>query len=313
MPATLPPLNSLRAFEAAARHVSIVKAASELNVTPAAVSQQIRQLEDRLGTLLFYRLNRKLVLTDQGRMLLPGLSDGFGQLARAVEGLRRHIESGPLHVNVSPAFAAKWLLPRLDRFYARHPDIEVRVTAEMGLVDFDTETVDLAVRFGSGDYPGLVSEFLLGDAVFPVCAPRLLAEGEHPLTCPEELRFHRLLHDGSHNVGVTVPDWRMWLRAAEVKGVNPDSGMTLTPWALVVQAAIAGQGVALGRAALLGDDIEKGRLVRPFRLSLKVPFAHRLVYRDGSLGQPKLRAFRDWMLQETAAQRDADGLGQGGG
>jgi LysR family glycine cleavage system transcriptional activator len=313
MSALLPPLNSLKAFEAAARHVSIAKAAAELHVTPAAVSQQIKQLEDRLGAPLFHRMNRKLVLTDQGRMLLPGLSDGFGQLARAVEGVRRHIESGPLHVNVSPAFAAKWLLPRLDRFHARHPEIEVRVTAAMGLVDFHTETVDLAVRFGAGDYPGLASEFLLGDAVFPVCAPKLLAEGEHPLTCAAELRHHRLLHDGSPNIGVTVPDWRMWLRAAEVEGVDPNSGMTLTPWALVVQAAIEGQGVALGRAALLGDDVEKGRLVRPFKLALKVPFAHRLVYREGSLARAKLRAFRDWMLEETAAQRDADGLSQGGG
>lgn len=313
MSAMLPPLNSLRAFEVAARHVSIAKAAAELNVTPAAVSQQIKQLEDRLGTALFHRLNRRLVLTDQGRMLLPGLSDGFGQLARAVEDVRQHVENGPLNVNVSPAFAAKWLLPRLDRFYAKHPDIDVRVTAAMGLVDFDSEPVDLAVRFGTGDYPGLTAEFLLGDAVFPVCAPRLLDEGEHPLTCPEELRFHRLIHDGSANIGVTVPDWRMWLRSAGVKDVNPDSGLTMTPWALVVQAAIDGQGVALGRAALLGDDIEKGRLVRPFELSLEVPFAHRLVYRDGSLERPKLRAFRDWMMAETAAQRETDGLAQGGG
>lgn len=312
MSTLLPPLNSLRAFEAAARHVSIAKAAAELSVTPAAVSQQIKQLEDRLGAPLFRRLNRRLALTDQGRMLLPGLSDGFGQLARAVEGVRQHLENGPLHVNVSPAFAAKWLLPRLDRFNARHPDIEVRVTAEMGLVDFDTDTVDLAVRFGSGDYPGLVSEFLLGDAVFPVCAPSLLAK-EHPLACAEDLRFHRLIHDGSANIGVTVPDWRMWLRSAGVRQVNPDSGLTLTPWALVVQAAIDGQGVALGRAALLGDDIEMGRLVRPFRLALKVPFAHRLVYREGSLERPKLRAFRDWIMAESAAQRDADGLAQGGG
>jgi LysR family glycine cleavage system transcriptional activator len=298
----LPPLNSLRAFEAAARHVSFARAAAELHVTPAAVSQQIKLLEERLGVPLFRRLNRRLVLTDQGRLLLPGVSDGFTRLRQAVEQVRQQVQGGPLNVNVSPGFAAKWLLPRLDRFNALHPEIDVRVTAAMELVDFNTEPVDLAVRFGPGDYPGLVSEFLLGDAAVPVCSPAL-CRGRHPLRRPEDLRHHRLIHDGSANVGVTVPNWRMWLQTAGVTGVDPGAGLTLAPWALVAQAAIDGQGVALGRSALIGDDLAAGRLVRPFDLAIDVPFAHRLVYREGSLRRPKVRAFRDWILAETAAAR----------
>jgi LysR family glycine cleavage system transcriptional activator len=299
----LPPLNGLRAFETAARHLSISAAAAELNVTPAAVSQQIKGLEGQLGLNLFRRMNRALALTEHGRLLLPGLSDGFDQLDRAVAEVRQAQAGGPLNLSTSPSFAAKWLIPRLDRFQAAHPEIEVRITASMDLVDFRRDEVDCAVRFGRGRYDGVEAIWLLGEEVFPVCSPELL-EGPQGLRSLDQLRHHRLLHDGTPMMDDVTPDWRMWLQAARVENVDASHGMTLTPWTMVVQAAIEGQGVALGRRALVAGDLAAGRLVRPFDLGLPLPFSHWLVYPPGAERRPKVRAFRDWLVSEAEEARE---------
>lgn len=298
----LPPLNGLRAFETAARHLSI-SAAAELNVTPAAVSQQIKGLEGQLGLNLFRRMNRALALTEHGRLLLPGLSDGFDQLDRAVAEVRQAQAGGPLNLSTSPSFAAKWLIPRLDRFQAAHPEIEVRITASMDLVDFRRDEVDCAVRFGRGRYDGVEAIWLLGEEVFPVCSPELL-EGPQGLRSLDQLHHHRLLHDGTPMMDDVTPDWRMWLQAARVENVDASHGMTLTPWTMVVQAAIEGQGVALGRRALVAGDLAAGRLVRPFDLGLPLPFSHWLVYPPGAERRPKVRAFRDWLVSEAEEARE---------
>ncbi|MBT5195125.1 MAG: transcriptional regulator GcvA [Rhodospirillaceae bacterium] len=299
----LPPLNGLRAFETAARHLSISAAADELNVTPAAVSQQIKGLEGQLGLSLFRRMNRALALTEHGRLLLPGLSDGFDLLDRAVAEVRQAQAGGPLNLSTSPSFASKWLIPRLDRFQNAHPEIEVRITAGMDLTDFRRDDVDCAVRFGRGRYDGVEAIWLLGEEVFPVCSPDLL-EGPHGLRGLDQLRHHRLLHDGTPMPDDVTPDWRMWLQAARVDDVDPSHGTTLTPWTMVVQAAIEGQGVALGRRALVADDLAAGRLVRPFDLGLPLPFSHWLVYPPGAERRPKVRAFRDWLVAEAEAARE---------
>jgi LysR family glycine cleavage system transcriptional activator len=295
-------LNAVRAFEAAARHQSFSQAAAELFVTPAAVSQQVKALEAHLGQRLFRRLNRAIVLTPAGQLLLPGFGAGLDNIAEAVGQLQRQREGGPLDINTSPAFASKWLIPRLDDFQQQAPDVEVRITASMELVDFDADEVDIAVRFGAGDYPGLAAEWLMGEEVFPVCMPALL-EGAHPLGTPADLRFHQLLHDGTRQLGDLAPDWRMWLQAAGVENVNPNYGMTLRPSSIVMEAALEGQGVALGRRSLVAGDLKAGRLVRPFALGLPISFAHWLVYKPEALKRTKLRAFRDWIMAESEAGR----------
>jgi LysR family glycine cleavage system transcriptional activator len=208
----LPPLNALRAFEAAARLMSFSRAADELAVTPAAVSHQIRALEEDLGTRLFRRLNRALELTDSGRLLLPDLAEAFGRIQAGVGRLRRHNATGTLTVTTSPSFAAKWLVLRLHRFAERHPEIDVRVTASDTVVDLASGDVDIAIRYGAGRYPGLEVELLLENEVFPVCSPAL-PTGDPPLRTAEDLRRHALLHDITVEIDPLVPTWSMWLKA----------------------------------------------------------------------------------------------------
>jgi len=295
----LPPLNAVRAFEAAARKLSFSEAANELHVTPAAVSQQVKLLEEHLGARLFRRLNREVELTEAGRLLLPGLSDGLDAIARAWARVRQQEAQGTLTVSAAPAFAAKWLIPRLDRFYARHAEIDVRISATAELADFVRDEVDVAVRFGQGSYEGLRSERLFGEDIFPVCSPKLLA-GPHKLERPEDLAQHHLLHLGSPAIPGSLPDWPMWLKAAGVEGKAPERGTTFDSWPMLVLAAIEGQGVALGRGSLLAADLAAGRLVRPFAISYPTAFAYYLVYPPESLARRKVKAFRDWAVAEAA-------------
>ncbi|MCH7931217.1 MAG: transcriptional regulator GcvA [Proteobacteria bacterium] len=297
----LPPLNALRAFEAAARHLSVTRAAGELNVTPAAVSHQVKALEDRLGVALFRRLNRAMLLTDAGQLLLPGLRDGFDRLAEAVHRVRAHGAGNALTVSVAPSFAAKWLVPRLDRFRAAHADIEIRLDATDQLVDFAREDVDVAIRYGAGDYPGLRADRLFTDEVFPVCSPRLL-EAPHPLREPADLRWHTLLHVGWATDSEFWPDWRMWLLAAGVRDVAPTQGPKFKQEGMVVQAALEGHGVALASSVLVADDLAAGRLVRPFELGLPLSFAYYVVATEAAADQPKVAAFRAWILAEAKRQ-----------
>jgi LysR family glycine cleavage system transcriptional activator len=296
----LPPLNALRAFEAAARHLSFTKAADELHVTQAAISHQVRSLEEYLGIQLFRRQNRAVLLTDAAQLSLPRLREAFDQLAEAVESMGASNPENLLTVSVTPSFAAKWLVPRLDGFRKARPDLEVRLDASTQLVDFGRDNVDVAIRYGAGRYPGLVSEQLMDVEVSPVCSPQLL-KGEHPLETPGDLRWHRLLHTDWSSQRGEEPDWRMWLLAAGVRDIDWAKGPQFNDWMLAMQAAIEGQGVVLGRSALVANDLAAGRLVRPFNVSVPGKFAYYLVYPESAVKRARVAAFRDWLTAEAAA------------
>ena len=298
----LPSLNALRAFEAAGRRLSFSRAAAELHVTPAAVGQQVRTLESYLGETLFVRQNRSVELTVAGQALLPGVSDGFDQIARAMEAFYRRTVRRPLTVSVEPNFGAKWLVRRLDRFRERHPGIEIRLDATSRVIDFTREAVDLAIRYGDGNYPGLRCDVLLEDEVFPVCSPALL-DGPHPLVHPEDLQWHRLLRQDWDPNAPTWPDWTMWLQAAGVEDVDPNQGPQFAAgsYSLMMDAALAGQGVALASSVLVADDIEAGRLVKPFDLSMHQSLRYYLVGPEATADEPMSAAFREWVLSEAGA------------
>lgn len=296
----LPPLNALRAFEVAARHLSFTKAAEELHVTPAAVSQQVKTLEDFAGTPLFRRLTRALRLTDAGHAVLPLLREGFDKLSEAAQVLREREDERVLTVSVPPTFGAKWLVPRLDRFYRDHPELDLRLDATDRRVDFNEENVDVALRYGRGRYPGLVSECLLPEVATPVCSPALL-QAAHPLRTPQDLRHHTLLHVQWMMESEVAPNWRMWLRAAGIDDVPAERGPRFNLESMAVQAAIDGQGVALVSGAPVAADLAEGRLVRPFpgEANQATQFCYYLVYPEGQLKRAKVAAFREWILTEV--------------
>ena len=298
----LPPLGALRAFEAAARHESFAKAADELAVTPAAISQQVRQLEADLGITLFRRLPRGLVLTAAGRSALPEFAQAFAHLSRAVEGLRGGSLVGPLVVSVIPSFAGRWLVPRLGRFVAAYPEIEITVRSELRSVDFTREDVDVGIRYGKGIYPGLSTRPLLTERVFPVCAPSLLA-GEHPLRLLDDLRHHTLLHDRQLSSDEPSLHWRTWLRDFGVEGWDRERGPGFTDSLMMLAACERGLGVALGRGGLCSDELANGRLVRPFPESRAADYAYFAVTPEGHAEAPRVRAFLAWLDDEAARTR----------
>jgi LysR family glycine cleavage system transcriptional activator len=295
----LPSLNALRAFEAAARHLSLTKAARELHVTPAAVSHQIKALEADLGLPLMHRVKGGFVLSEAAKAGLPGLRDAFDRLHEAVRGMRLEEVSRILTVSAAPSFAATWLVPRLDRFKQRYPEIDVRLDASFGMVDFLHDNVDVAVRYGPGDYAGLHAVRLFDEEMFPVCSPLLLERGP-PLSEPRDLARHNLLHsDWTPEKGVW-PDWRMWLLAAGAEEVDSDRGPRFTQQSIALQAAVQGQGVALGSPALVADDLAAGRLAKPFDLSVPVDFCYFVVAPPATAELPRVRAFRNWLVAEAA-------------
>ena len=293
----IPPLTALRAFEAAGRHLSFTKAADELHVTQAAISHQVKSLEKYLGLKLFRRLNRTLVLTDAGQLYLPPLTDAFEGITRATHRLRQHLGRARLTVSVLPSFAAGWLVPRLGRFRQRCPDVDLRIDPTNSLTDFRRDDVELGILYGRGNYPGLRTDRLMREEFFPVCSPRLL-EGPAPLRDPADLTHHTLLHDD-----MTV-DWRTWLLAAGVEGVDAERGITVTDSSMLLRAAIAGQGVALARSVLAADEIASGRLVRPFDVDVPTEYAYYLAYPEKSADQSNVVAFREWILEEARAGGD---------
>jgi LysR family glycine cleavage system transcriptional activator len=288
----LPPLNALRAFEAGARHLSFTRAAEELFVTQAAVSHQVKTLEESLGVKLFKRLPRKLVLTDEGRALLPAVSDAFARIADAADRITAGAQSQILNVTLTPAFAAKWLTPRFSRFWQKYPEIDLRLHHSISLIDFTREDMDMGVRAGRGDWPGLEAEFLLSIDLAPVCSPALL-DGPNPLREPSDLRHHTLLHEDNQE------DWVQWIRLAEITDVDPRSGRVFNDSQTMLQVALDGQGVALGRTALIADDLNSGRLVKPFELELSSDIAYYIIYPPGAVALPKVQAFRDFLLEEA--------------
>jgi len=290
----LPPLTALRAFEAAGRNLSFTKAAEELHVTQAAVSHQIRLLEEELGVTLFRRSIRKVSLTADGRSLLTAVSAAFERIAAAVGALQKRVDSPKVTVSLTSAFSSKWLAARLPRFLKRHPEIELRLHHSLDLVSFEEDDVDLAIRYGRGDWPGLVAEPLMRVDLVPVCSPRLL-EGAFPLKSLDDLGHHVLLHEEDYE------DWAQWLTTAGASAVEARRGPVIDDEAVLLQLAIAGEGVALAPISLVGDDLDRGRLVRPFPLSLELAFGYFLVYPPEARERKAVQAFREWILAEAAA------------
>jgi LysR family glycine cleavage system transcriptional activator len=293
----LPPLKALPDFEAAARHLSFTKAAEELHVTHGAVSRQVKSLEDYLGVRLFRRLNRALRLTDEGQAYARSVRELLDSLAESTGRLRARKETGGLTVTTTYSFTTGWLVPRLGRFRALHPEIDVRLQANDQVVDFARDNVDLAIRYGRGHYPGLGVDRLLSDDYVPVGSPKLL-KGKHPLKKPADLHHHVLLHEESNEV-----DWRMWLMAAGIDGIDASRGPIFSHSSMAIQAAVNGEGVALGRTALIEAELAAGRLVRLFDLRLKAEMAYYIVYQPRAIERPKVRAFRDWLLEEAKREK----------
>jgi len=293
---SLPPLNGLRAFEAAARHLSFTRAAEELHVTQAAISHQVKGLEGRLGMPLFVRLNRALMLTEAGQRLYPPSRDALDQLANAVAALQTHDTAGALTVSVLPSFAAKWLVPKISRFQERHPDIDLRISSSDRVVDLAREGVDVAIRLGDGHWPGLQVERVLKDEMAPVCSPALVPQ----LQEPADLAHATLLHENimKHEI---YPGWDVWLKKAGVHGVDLSRGLDFSHTHILLQAAMDGRGVALGALALAAEDIVAGRLVVPFDLRVSFGYAYYLVYQPATAERPKIKAFREWVIEELAA------------
>jgi len=301
-------LNALRAFEASARHKSFAGAATELHVSPAAVGQLVRTLEEWLGHPLFARSNggrTRLVPTEAAERALPDLRLGFDRLTLGLERLKEGTSSGVLTVAISPAFAAKWLLPRIDRFQSAWPSTYVRLDTDLKPVDFIAQRIDIGVRYGAGSWPGLMAEKLMDEEVYPVCSPRIWKSIGRT---PEDLRRQMLIHDLSMDGREGFPTWEAWLMNAGVKGGDPGRGMQINNSAAVLQAAIESQGVALARSEMARDDLAAGRLVRLFpNVSLVSPLAYYVVYRSECSDLPRLRAFRDWLRAEVAVANGRGG------
>jgi LysR family glycine cleavage system transcriptional activator len=295
-------LNALRAFEASARHESFSGAATELNVTPAAVGQLVRGLEEWLGTPLFHRGTSgraRLVMTETAQRALPDLRAGFDRLSLGLARLQEGSANGILTVTVSPAFAAKWLLPRIDRFQAAWPDLDVRLDTNLRPLDFAVQGIDIGVRYGPGNWPGLKAEKLLDEEIYPVCSPALLAGGA--LRTPSDLATQTLIHDLSVDAHVGFATWEMWLERAGAREVPTARGLRINNSAAVLQAAVEGHGVALARSIMVRDDLAAERLVRLFpEVELASELAYYVVYRGECASLPKLAAFRDWLFEEAA-------------
>jgi LysR family glycine cleavage system transcriptional activator len=296
----LPPLNSLRAFEVVSRHESFRAAAEELHVTAAAVSQQVKTLEDHLGRKLLRRRSGGYSLTADALAGLKALRDAFDQLASAVATMSAGGQR-VLTVSAVPSLAAEWLVPRLHRLRDQYPELDVLLHASRELVDLQHSRVDLGIRYGSGSYPGLISERLFVDEIFPVYSPQLL-KGRARLKKPEDLRGQPLIHTDWAPDSGHWPGWTDWVRAAGVTGVNVTKGLRFSDGALALQAAASGQGVALASKALALGHLAAGRLIKPFKLSLVTDFGYYVVCAKTRADEPDLLSFRRWLLAE--AQRE---------
>lgn len=297
MARALPPLNALRAFEATARHLSFTLAAQELSVTPAALSHQIKGLEDFLGQRLFERRTRSIALTAAGQALYPGLHAAFLQIRQSVELLDRGPADNVLVVSAPPGFTAKWLAPRLYRFLMANPEIDARISATQGLANFTTDGVDIAIRNSQSTTRGLWSKRLLGITLLPVVSPRLVSE--HAIASPQDLASVPLIHDDMLGSLTGLPSWSDWLAAAGVEGINLARGLRFSSPDHALEAAVEGAGVLLAHKVLAYDDLRTGRLVAPFSLELPTERSFQLVCPDAHERRPKVRAFCAWILEEA--------------
>lgn len=290
----LPPLTAVRAFEAAARNLNMSRAADELNVTHAAISQQVRALEDWLGLRLFTRQGKGVSLTPEGACYADHLRRAFETMEQATREARRQSETRPLEVSTTTSFVSRWLVPRLGRFQAAHPAIQLRINPSRHLVDFDREPVDVAIRYGSGDWPGLVAERFLAGRMVAVCHPDILEPGKTTLE-PEDLSRYNLLHD------VDYAEWKQWVVENGWDGVDVEHGIVFNMTALSYEAALTGQGVALTVESLVRRDIEAGRLVALYDSGKNYTSGYHLVYRENDASRPNVAAFLAWMREEALA------------
>lgn len=297
----LPPLNSIRAFEATARHLSFSKAADELNVTPGAVSQQVKVLEDYLNLKLFKRKNRMILLTDEAQICLPSLSEGLDKLSQGIESIRQQSNEKSLTITVSPTLASRWLMSRLTGFQKQFPNINVCIDASNEMTDIINDDIDVAIRFGTGEYPGLETDYLFSLNVIPVCKPSLL-EGENGIKTPKDLKNHKLLHANS-DYFITEDDnqidWKMWFENQNINDIDVGNGLHFSQYNLLIEAAIRGQGVALVGDIVIDDELKSGQLVKPFEdTDIPVNFAYHLAYSKNKTNLSRVKTFRQWLLNE---------------
>ncbi len=313
----LPPLNALRAFEVAARHLSFKNAAREMCVTPTAISHQIKMLEDFLELELFHRLTRSLDLTPEGEALLPKVREGLECFAAAVESVRNQQPHGRLIVVAPPSFAARWLVPRLKRLYALEPDLSLHLVSSLNAIEnaeadatLVYESVDLregdsplAICFGNGEYPGFQVDRLFASDYVAVCSPKLL-EGDPPLRHPVDIRHHTLIHDDTIANERARPSWEEWARLAGVTDVDTNAGPHFCDSGLALVAAIDGLGIALASKPLAAAEIAAGRLVSPFKVSVQQPYAYYLVAPEAITGRPAVESFRRWLVGEAELMKE---------
>ncbi|CAN7273138.1 transcriptional regulator GcvA [Mesorhizobium amorphae] len=297
----LPGTRALRTLEAAARHLNFTRAADELGLTPAAVSHQIKEIEDQLGLVLFTRTSRTIRLTEAGTLLSEAATDALDLLGRAVSRAQKTARgTALLKITLDAQFATKWLMRRVDDFRRQKPGIELRFDITYDVRDFDRDDVDIGIRFGAGKYPGLCADRLFENVIIPVCSPALLRSGP-PLKQPRDLFHHTLAHIEWSRQGVTWPNWRMWMAAAGVDDFDDSRTLVFGSASDATQAALDGNAVALADFAMVANDLSEGRLVRPFALGIKVApeFAYFLVYPVASANDARVVAFKDWILNEV--------------
>ncbi|MFT5218376.1 MAG: LysR family glycine cleavage system transcriptional activator [Planctomycetota bacterium] len=285
----LPPLNSLKSFEAAGRLLSFTRAAKELNVTQAAISHQIKVIEDYLGVALFVRSPRQMSLTEQGKALLPEIIEAFDRVSTAIGAVSPESASKMINVRLAPSFAAKWLSPRLKYFWLQYPETDLSLYHGHPAVDFGREDIDIAVTYGNGKWDNVVAERLLGLDFFPVCNPSFM-DNDKPLKDIDNLRYYTLLHDANYQC------WTDWLELAGIDDIIANKGTIIDDTNVLIQAAIDGQGIALGSTTFVSDHLESGRLVRPFDIVLNNDYAYYVVSTEQHLKNPSVKAFKDWLL-----------------
>lgn len=290
----LPPLDQLEAFEAAARHLSFTKAADELALTQSAVSRQIARLEEHYALPLFRRLHRALRLTDEGQTLYRAIDAVLGQLHQVGGELKRDQRPKTVSVSTTPGFAGLWLIPRLAAFTAAQPGVDVRLSASYQLVNLHRDGFDLAIRYATDDVAGPTAELLFDDTVLPVCSPRLLRDPDRPLKEPQDLRHHVLLHQEESSAG-DMQDWPIWLRAMKLEGLKPAGVMHFSQFDQLINAALSGQGVALGRLPLLNRYVKERKLVAPFKKSVASPRSYYLIEAEGARKRAEVQAFAEWL------------------
>lgn len=304
----VPGTRPLKVFDAAVRHLNFTRAADEVGLTPAAVSHQIKELEEQLGLVLFHRTSRTIRLTEAGAVLHHATAEALALMDGAVLRARRLSRGvAQLKLTMDPVFTTKWMLPRIDQFRKLKPEIDLRFDISFELRDFERDDVDMGVRFGTGRYPGLRAERLFDNLVIPVCSPGLLRSGP-PLREPRDLMQHTLAHIEWTGSGVTWPNWRMWMAAAGVSDFNGERVLLFDDSSHAIQAAIDGSVVALADFAMVANDLSTGRLVRPFEHGIKLPqeYGYFLVYPEASAGDTRIAALQAWMQEEAGKAPVAD-------